>query len=97
MPELTFVTRWPDGRDLQSYSPSLVVHDHLEVGRSYAVADFVARADAALTEASARVEARWGFPCTAAQASLSTIRRVAAGQPEGVVAVASMEPAAVTS
>ena len=77
MPELTFTTRWPDGRTLQTYSPSLVVHDHLEVGRSYAVAELVDRVETALTIASARVEARWGHPCSAAAASLATIRRVA--------------------
>ena len=51
MPELTFTTRWPDGRSLRTYSPSLVVHDHLEVGRPYAVAEFLDRAGAALTGA----------------------------------------------
>lgn len=93
MPELTFTTRWPDGRSLQSWSPSLVVHDHLEVGRPYAVADFLARVGAALTEASDRVEARWGHPCTVAQASLATIRRVAAAQHgQGTVVVETMDP-----
>lgn len=97
MPELTFTTVWPDGRRLQTYSPSLVVHDHLEVGRSYAVADFVGRAEAALTEASERVRARWGRPCTAARASLSTIRVTAEEQPDGLVTVESMDPPAVVA
>jgi uncharacterized repeat protein (TIGR04042 family) len=92
MPELTFTTRWPDGRSLQSWSPSLVVHDHLEAGRSYAVAELVDRVTAALTEASDRVEARWGHPCTAAAASLATLRRVAASQPDGLVAVEAIDP-----
>jgi len=95
MPELTFTTRWPDGRSLRTYSPSLVVHDHLEVGRPYAVAEFLDRAGAALTEASDRVEARWGHPCTVAQASLDTIRRVARQQHgQGVVVVEAMDPPA---
>jgi uncharacterized repeat protein (TIGR04042 family) len=97
MPELIFTTRWPDGRTLQTYSPSLVVHDHLEAGASYPVADLVDRVEAALTEASHRVEARWGHPCTAAQASLATVRRVAAGQPDGLVEVETIDPPAVTS
>jgi len=97
MPELTFTTRWPDGRALESYSPSLVVHDHLQAGHSYAVAEFIDRVAAALTEASDRVEARWGHPCTAAQASLATIRRVAADQPDGLVAVEAIDPPAVPS
>jgi len=95
MPELTFTTRWPDGRTLRTYSPSLVVHDHLEAGRAYPVAEFVDRATAALSEASARVQARWGRPCTAARASLETIRHFAAGQPEGLVAVEVIDPPAV--
>ncbi len=94
MPELRFTSRWPDGQRLESYSPSLVVHDHLEVGRSYAVGEFVDRADAALTEASDRVQARWGRPCTAARASLATIRFVAEGQPDGVVTVEAIDPPA---
>lgn len=95
MPELTFTTRWPDGRSLQTYSPSLVVHDHLEAGRTYAVAEFVDRATAALTEASDRVEARWGRPCTAARASLDTIRHFAADQHgQGLVAVETIDPPA---
>ena len=94
MPELTFTTRWPDGRTLQTYSPSLVVHDHLEAGRGYPVAELVERADAALTEAGERVRARWGRPCTAARASLATILQVAGEQPDGVVTVESIDPPA---
>ena len=98
MPELTFTTRWPDGRLLRTWSPSLVVHDHLEVGRSYPVAEFLDRAGAALTEASDRVAARWGHPCTIAEASLATIRRVAAAQQgHGLVAVEAIDPPVVTS
>ena len=96
MPELTFTTRWPDGRSLRTYSPSLVVHDHLEVGRAYAVPEFLDRAGAALTEASDRVAARWGHPCTIAAASLATLRRVAAAQHgQGVVVVEAMDPPSV--
>ena len=35
MPEMTFTVRWPDGRVEDCYSPSLVVHDHLQPGRRY--------------------------------------------------------------
>lgn len=98
MPELIFTTRWPDGRSLQTYSPSLVVHDHLEVGRSYPVPEFVDRAVAALTEASDRVQARWGRPCIAARASMETIRHVASDQrDQGLVVVESIDPPAVPS
>ena len=97
MPELRLTTRWPDGRTLETYSPSLVVHDHLEVGHSYAVGEFVERAAEALTQASDRVQARWGRPCTAARASLATIRHHAEQQPTGLVTVEAMDPPAVSS
>ena len=95
MPELRFTTRWPDGRRLETYSPSLVVHDHLEAGHGYPVDEFVDRAAAALPEASDRVQARWGRPCTAARASLATIRLVAEGQPDGLVTVEAIDPPAL--
>ena len=40
MPEMTFSVRWPDGRVVDHYSPSLVVHDHLTAGSTYPVDDF---------------------------------------------------------
>ena len=41
MPEMTFQVRWPDGVEQRWYSPSLVVHDHLSLGATYAGAEFV--------------------------------------------------------
>lgn len=78
MPEMIFRVRWPDGTESDCYSPSLVVRDHLVPGADYPVADFLARADAALTEASARVQARYGFPCSRALGQLQTIRTLCA-------------------
>ena len=68
MPEMSVVVRWPDGREQDCYSPSLVMHDHLAEGGSYAVADFVTRATTALGIASDRVRAKYGFACTSAMA-----------------------------
>ncbi len=81
MPELTFTVRWPDGSVVDHYSPSLVVHDHLDSGASYAVAEFRERSATALGEASERVRARFGFVCTSAAASLADIDRLAAAHP----------------
>ncbi|MBB2200901.1 MSMEG_0570 family nitrogen starvation response protein [Gluconacetobacter tumulisoli] len=75
MPEMLFHVRWPDGAESRCYSPSLVVADHLACGQSYRVPDFLARSRAALTEASARVQARYGFPCSRALAQLDEIER----------------------
>ncbi|CAA2100390.1 hypothetical protein MBUL_00646 [Methylobacterium bullatum] len=73
MPEMHFHVRWPDGRREACYSPSLVIKEHFGVGETYAVADFVARSRTALTIASARVEARYGFPCSLALGQLARI------------------------
>jgi uncharacterized repeat protein (TIGR04042 family) len=70
---MIFVVRWPDGVTMPCYSPSLVIEDYFAVGAAYAVPDFVARARAALGIASARVEAKFGFPCSRAAAELARI------------------------
>ncbi|GAA4500253.1 MSMEG_0570 family nitrogen starvation response protein [Gluconacetobacter tumulicola] len=76
MPEMIFRVRWPDETESDCYSPSLVVRDHLVVGTDYPVADFLARAEAALTEASARVQARYGFACSRALGQLQVVREI---------------------
>jgi len=78
MPEMTFDVRWPDGTDTACYSPSLVMWDHLEVGESYPVTEFVERTSRALGEASERVRARYGIGCTGAAEQEAAIRAVAA-------------------
>lgn len=93
MPEMTFGVRWPDGRETSHYSPSLVMHDFLEVGERYPVGDFVARTSEALGLASARVRAKYGFACTSAWQSEQVIADAAAGYVEGMVEVVSMDPA----
>ena len=93
MPELTFTTRWPDGRSLQTLL-ALARRPRPPRGRARRTPSPTSWTgpSAALTEASDRVEARWGHPCTAAQASLATIRRVAAGQPEGARRGVAFDP-----
>jgi uncharacterized repeat protein (TIGR04042 family) len=54
MPEMSFAIRWPDGSTEQCYSPSLVIRDHLAVGETYDVAEFMRRSRMALTIASDR-------------------------------------------
>lgn len=93
MPEMTMTVRWPDASTTDLYSPSLVLHDHLETGRGYAVSDFLARAETALAEASERVRARYGFACTSAAATIEQIRAAVAGfAPEQTVLVLAMQP-----
>ena len=73
MPEMRFLIRWPDGKRESCYSPSLVVKDFFAPGQSYPLADFLERSRAALTIASERVLARYGFPCSRAMAQLDRI------------------------
>jgi uncharacterized repeat protein (TIGR04042 family) len=63
------------------YSPSYVIEEHMSVGEAYPVADFVARARAALTIASERVLAKYGFECTSALDQLRAIEERASQLP----------------
>jgi uncharacterized repeat protein (TIGR04042 family) len=94
MPEMWFSARWPDGTERDYYSPSLVVHDHLTVGTDYPVGDFVVRATTAMTEASERVRAKFGFACTSAAETTTRIRKDADLRTRGdvPVRVTSMGP-----
>ena len=88
MPEVHVDVRWPDGHQQWLHSPSTVVEDVFTAGASYPLVEFVRLGRAAMTEASARVEARYGFPCSRAAATLQAIERTAAGCPDGPVTVA---------
>lgn len=75
MPEMTFRVRWPDGTETSCYSPSLVIQDHFQPGEDYPVLEFLKKADTALSEASERVRARYGFPCSRALGQLQAIKQ----------------------
>lgn len=93
MPEMTFTVRWPDGSVEDCYSPSLVVHDHLAVGETYAIDDFLDRSLTALAAASERVRATFGFACTSAMATADQLRASAAAYEFGqYVTVLAMHP-----
>ncbi len=93
MPEMTVTVRWPDGHVADCYSPSLVMHDHLDPGATYRVDDFTRRSATALAEASERVRAKYGFACTASVASLERIQATAARfAATDVVEVLDMQP-----
>lgn len=78
MPEMWFKVRWPDGAEELCYSPSTVVEQYLAAGESYTVAQFLARARPALTRASERVEAKYGYRCSSAEDQLLKIEESAA-------------------
>jgi uncharacterized repeat protein (TIGR04042 family) len=83
MPEMTFVIEWPDGEVEHCYSPSLVVYEHLEEGRSYSLDEFLDRCRTALRIGSDRVRKKYGYACGHAAAQLERIEaRVASLQAE---------------
>jgi uncharacterized repeat protein (TIGR04042 family) len=77
MPEMRFTVRWPDESVSTCYSPSLVVKDYLAVGQTYPLPDFMTRCRTALTIASERVKAKYGFYCTGASSQLGELERMA--------------------
>ena len=95
MPEMTFTVRWPDGATQQCYSPSLVMHDFLVDQTDYPIDDFMARSTKALSQASERVRAKFGFACTSAAASIEALvqsrGRYGPGD-QGTVTVVGMAP-----
>lgn len=95
MPEMLFRVRWPDGETEDCYSPSTVVREHFAAGTDYPLADFHAKARAALEAANARVRARFGMGCSQAlQQMLAIEARVAgfADMPDATVRVESFHP-----
>lgn len=77
MPEMSFDIRWPDGSIEQCYSPSLVIRDHLAVGQTYDLAEFMRRSRIALTIASDRVQEKYGFACSRAMGQLAKLEAAA--------------------
>lgn len=73
MPEMHFTVRWPDGCEHTCYSPSLVVQDFLVPGQCYSLPDFLSRTHKALSIASDRVAAKYGFACSRAMDQWSEI------------------------
>lgn len=95
---MTFRVRWPDGDIDDCYSPSLVMHDYLTVGNLYRVTDFVELTTAALTQASDRVRAKFGFACTSAAATAAQITTKAGRfAADAQVQVISMSPSLPTT
>lgn len=81
MPEVTFTVELPDGSFHPCYSPSTVVKQYFTLGQTLPAAEFLDLSRTALTEASERVRAKFGFACSAASASLADIERWAGALP----------------
>ncbi|MFI5935369.1 MSMEG_0570 family nitrogen starvation response protein [Actinoplanes sp. NPDC051494] len=87
MPERYVLVRWPDGPQQRIYSPSTVVEDYFQAGQTLPVADFLVRSREALTIASDRVRAAYGFPCSNAARSIAAVEAHAARYADGDVTV----------
>ena len=86
MPETRFRIRWPDGAEEDCYSPSSVIYDHLKAGQTYSVDDFDTRSRTALELAAQRVEAKYGFRCSSADAQAAKLASaIARYKPEETV------------
>lgn len=79
MPETRFRIQWPDGQQIDCYSPSSVVRQYFEAGQDYPLAEFVAKAQTALRLASDRVQAKYGRPCGLALGQLQELESLAQG------------------
>lgn len=90
MPAVNFKIRWPDGKEAAGYSPSTVIYDHLQEGASYPLADFLARIEGGLNNASERVKQVKGFYCSSAMDTLNALKGQASRQQDGPVEVLSM-------
>jgi len=89
MPEMQFDIVWPDGQKERCYSPSLIIRDFFAEGESYPLPDFLTRSREALTIASDRVKAKYGFACSLALGQLQRIEESASrfiDDPEAMVA-----------
>lgn len=78
MPAMYFEVRWPDQQETRCYSPSSVIQDYLQPGADYRLADFLAKVREALSMASERVRAKYGFACSQAMDQLAEIEAMAA-------------------
>jgi uncharacterized repeat protein (TIGR04042 family) len=78
MPEVHVHIRWPDDRAEVCYSPSTAIKTVFAAGQTYALADFMARAEDGLTQAGERVRAVYGYACSSAADQLQRLRETAA-------------------
>ena len=94
MPETLFRVRWPDGVAETCYSPSTVIKDYFDAGRSYQLTEFVMRCRQGLNAASDRVRALYGGTgCSLAKAQLAAIEeRARHVVPDAIVRVEGFGP-----
>jgi uncharacterized repeat protein (TIGR04042 family) len=96
MPAMHYTVRWPDAREIDCYSPSLVIQEALSPGADYSVIDFMQRVRRATAIANERVQAKYGFVCSRANDQLAQLEQLQArfiDDPEARVHVLAFAPA----
>ena len=74
MPSVNITVKWPNGELNDYYSPSTIVYEFFQAGQQLAATDFLSQSEQALSAASERVRARYGFACSSAMDSLGKIK-----------------------
>lgn len=96
MPAMTYTVRWPDASETTAYSPSRVIREYFEPGRSYSLSEFLGLAREATGVANQRVQAKFGFACSRASEQLDMLyaqARLHADQPDARVEIVRFGPA----
>jgi uncharacterized repeat protein (TIGR04042 family) len=79
MPEIYMQIEWPDKKTDEVYSPSSVISGYFSPGEVLTLAEFEQKVVKALTEASGRVLARYGYECTSAMAEIQRLTTILHG------------------
>ncbi|MEL6931173.1 MAG: MSMEG_0570 family nitrogen starvation response protein [Cyanobacteria bacterium J06600_6] len=90
MPETNMQIEWSDGTQQDCYSPSLSIKKYFMANEEYELEEFVDKACIALNQASDRVKATFGYPCSKAMLQLEQIEHKAQeykGLPESKVKI----------
>ena len=66
MPAVNFEIEWPDDTVTTHYSPSTVVREYFRPGERLAIPALLERSENAMSRASDRVVAKFGFACSSA-------------------------------
>ena len=77
MPAVHFDIEWPDETVTTHYSPSTVVREYFQPGERLAISTLLKRSEQAMSHASDRVVAKFGFACSSATDTRAQIAALA--------------------
>ena len=76
MPEVYMQIEWPGNKKDVVYSPSSIIYEHFKKGEAFSVDMFEKKVTEALTQASQRVLAKFGYECTSAMGEIMRIQSI---------------------